>query len=113
MDSVTALENKDYVKFLWVLIDKHLTWKQHSDYNSSKSKIIGPIARLRHRVPIKTLIEIYPSLTFSYLYCGIAAWGQTEAIKLAFKQLHGNSFKTPLREQKIFGALEKRVTNHD
>ena len=44
MDSVTALENKDYVKFLGILIDKHLTWKQHIEYNSSKvSKIIGPI----------------------------------------------------------------------
>ena len=61
MDSVTALENKDYVKFLGVLIDKHLTWKQHIDYRSSK--IIGPIARLRH-VTFYTLLEIYPSLIF-------------------------------------------------
>ena len=85
MDSVTALENKDYVKFLGVLIDKHLTWKQHIDYNSSKiSKIIGPIARLRHHVPFKPLLEIYPSLIFPYLYCGIAAWGQVDAMKLVF-----------------------------
>lgn len=58
MDSVTALENKDYVKFLGVLIDKHLTWKQHSDYNYSKiNKIISPIAKLRHHVPLKTFLE--------------------------------------------------------
>lgn len=31
MNAVTALESKDYVKFLGVLIDKHLTWKQHID----------------------------------------------------------------------------------
>ena len=44
MDSVTTLENKDYVKFLGILIDKHLTWKQHIECNSSKiSKLIGPI----------------------------------------------------------------------
>ena len=67
MNSVTALENKAYVNFLRVLIDKHLTWKQHSDYNCSKiSKIIGPIARLRHRVAFETLLEIYPSLIFPY-----------------------------------------------
>ena len=55
-DSETALENKDYVKFLGVVIDKHLTWKKLIDYNSSKiSKIIGPIARLRHHVPFKNL----------------------------------------------------------
>ena len=68
MDSETALENKDYVTFLGVLIDKHLTWKQHIDYNSSKiSKIIGPIVRLRNHVPFKTLLEIYPSLIFPYM----------------------------------------------
>ena len=84
MDS-GALENKDYVKFLGVLIDKHLTWKQHIDYNSSKiSKIIGPIARLRHHVPFNTLLDIYPSLIFPYMHCGRAAWGQADAIKLVF-----------------------------
>ena len=35
MNDVTALEYKDYVKFLGVLIDKHLTWKQHIDYIAS------------------------------------------------------------------------------
>ena len=85
MDSVTALENKDYVKFLCVLIDKHLTWKQHIDYNFCKiRKIIRPIARLRHHVPFKTFLEIYSSLIFPYMYCGKAAWGQGDAIKLVF-----------------------------
>ena len=60
MDSVTAPENKDYVKFLGVLIDKNLTWKQRSDYNyrySKINKIISLIAKLRHHVPLKTLLE--------------------------------------------------------
>ena len=85
MDSVTVLENKAYVNFLGVLIDKLLTGKQHIDYNCSKiSKIIGPIARLRHRVAFETLLEIYPSLIFPYMYCGIATWRQADAIKLVF-----------------------------
>ena len=47
MNAVTGLENKDYVKFLGVPIDKYLTWKQHIDYIASKiSKIVGFIARL-------------------------------------------------------------------
>ena len=53
VNTVTCLENKDYVKFLWVLIDKHLTWKQHVDSIASKiSKIVGLIARLWHHVPL-------------------------------------------------------------
>ena len=44
MNAATALENKDYLKFLGVLIDKHLTRKQHIDYIASKiSKIVGLI----------------------------------------------------------------------
>ena len=73
MDSVTALENKDYVKFLGVLIDKHLTWKQHSDYNYSKiNKIISLIAKLRHHVPLKTFLENTSNHTQSYciINCG-------------------------------------------
>ena len=82
---VTALENKDYLKFLGVLIDKHLTWKQQIDYISSEiSKIIGPITRLRHHVPLNTLLQIYPSLVFPFMYYGMTAWGQPDAIKLEF-----------------------------
>ena len=59
MNTVTACENKDYAKFLGVLIDKHLTWKQHIDYIASKiSKIVGLIVRLRHRVPLNTLLQV-------------------------------------------------------
>ena len=48
MNAVTAPQSKHYVKFLGVLIDKHLTWKQHIDYIASKiSKIVGLIERLR------------------------------------------------------------------
>ena len=76
MNAVTALEHKDYVKFLGVLIDKHLTWKQHIDYFASKiSKIVGLIARLRHHVPLNTL-QIYRSIVFPRMYYGMAACGQ-------------------------------------
>ena len=76
MNAVTALENKDCVKFLGDLIDKHLTWKQHVDYIASKiSKIVGLIARLWHHVPLNTLLQIYRSLVFPLMYYGIAAWG--------------------------------------
>ena len=75
--SDTFLECKDYVKFLGVLIDKNLSWKYHIDYIASKiSRVVGIISRLRHSVPLNTLIQIYRSLIFPYTYYGIAAWGQ-------------------------------------
>ena len=65
------------MKFLGVLIDKNLTWRPHIDHIASKiSKIVGIIARLRHHVPLNTLLQIYRSLIFPYTLYGIAAWGQ-------------------------------------
>ena len=65
MNAVTALQSKDYVKFLGVLIDKHLTWKQHINYIACKiSKIVGLIARLRHHVPLNTFIGVSPRFLY-------------------------------------------------
>ena len=57
--------------------------KYHIDYIASKiSRAFGIIARLRHSVPLNTLIQIYRSLIFPYTYHGIAAWGQTAHVYL-------------------------------
>ena len=72
-----SLEYKDYVKYLGVLIDSNLTWKQHISHIASKlSKIIGIICRLRHLAPFSTLSNIYRSLIYPYLSYGLVAWGQ-------------------------------------
>ena len=77
------LECKDYVQFLGVLIDKNLTWRPHIDHIASKiSKIVGIIARLRHHVPLNTLLQIYRSLIFPYTLYGIPAWGQASQCDL-------------------------------
>ena len=72
------LDNKECVKYLGVLIDSHLSWRNHIDYISTKlSKTIGLFAKLRHSVPQHTLITLYWSLIHPYLNYGIIAWGQT------------------------------------
>ena len=60
------LERKDHVKYLGVIIDQHLSWKHHINYIALKiSRNIGIISRLRHFVPLKTLLSIYNSLIFA------------------------------------------------
>jgi len=77
------LEGKDYVKFLGVLIDKKLTRKPHTDHIASKiSEIVGIIAKLRHHVPLNTLLQIYRSLIFPYTLYGILVWGQASQCDL-------------------------------
>ena len=71
------LERKEYVKYLGVMIDNHLSWKHHINYVALKiSRNIGILSKLRHFVPPKTLFGIYNSLIFPYLSYGLVAWGQ-------------------------------------
>ena len=52
----------------WVCssIKINLNWKYHIDFIASKiSRVVGIISRLRHFVPLKTLIQIYRSLVFA------------------------------------------------
>ena len=71
-----ALERKDYIKYLGVLIDSHLTWKYHISHVASKiSRDIGIIARLRHFTSFSTLEHVYRSLIYPYLSYGLVAWG--------------------------------------
>ena len=70
-------ERKEYVKYLGVLIDSTLAWRQHILFISSKiSKSLGIISRLRHFVPTDTLLSIYQSLIQPYVTYGIAVRGQ-------------------------------------
>ena len=82
-NGLALLECKDYVKFLEVLIGNNLTWRPHIDHIASKiSKIVGIIARLRHHVPLNTLLQIYHSLIFPYMLYGVPVWGQASQCDL-------------------------------
>ena len=73
------LERKDYVKYLEIIIDSNLPWKQHILFISLKtSKFLGILPRLRHFVPTDTLLGIYRSLILSH----ITAWGQAAQTNL-------------------------------
>ena len=77
------LESKVYIKYLGVLIDKNLCFKHRIDAIATKiSKNVGLIAKLRHYVPRKILINFYKSLIHSYLTYGLPASGQAGKIYL-------------------------------
>ena len=67
-----ALEHKDYIKYLGILIDKNLSWKHHIDHVIIKiSRTVGLIAKLRHSV----FANAYPLIAL-YLTYGLTVWGQ-------------------------------------
>ena len=74
-NSLTFLESKDHVKYLGVLIDYKLSWKNHIDSITLKlSKTIGLLSKIRHFVPFHTLVSIYNCLVVPYLRYGLIAW---------------------------------------
>ena len=74
------IEETQSVKFLGVLLDSGLTWKNHIDYVKSKiARGLGVMHRVRTFLPLKTLIVLYYSLIYPYLqYCNII-WGAAKA----------------------------------
>ena len=82
-NTLISLEQKDYVKYLGILIDSNLSWRFHIDHITLKiSKTIGIISRLRHFVPFPTLLNIYRSLIHPYILYGLSVWGQTAKTNL-------------------------------
>jgi len=58
----------DNLKYLGVLLDNKLTWKSHiAQVKKQISQACGAFTRLRHYLPINSLITVYYSLVFSHL----------------------------------------------
>lgn len=71
-----AIEQKDYVKYLGVLVDSRLTFKPHTDaVNKKIVRTVGILSKLRHYMPQRMLKLIYHSLIYPYLQYGITVWG--------------------------------------
>ena len=70
------LEEKQFTKYLEVLIDKHLTWKQHIHcVNLKLSRGIGLLAKLRHFVPKNTLRTLDYAFIQPHEDYGLLNWG--------------------------------------
>ena len=71
------------VKYLGVLIDGHLTWKEHITVIENKvSKNIGVLYRARRVLDSTALKNLYFSFIHSYLNYGHIVWASTSRTKL-------------------------------
>ena len=77
------LNQEEYVKFLGITIDKHLSWGQHiNNVSSSIARGIGILYKLKHFLPEHSLLMIYNALILPYInYCNII-WGNCSMTKL-------------------------------
>ena len=85
------IEEKNYIKYLGICIDKNLNWAPHIQHINSKiSKYLGILFRLRHFLTLNTLKQIYYSLIQPYLHYGIMRWGNTYPSRLTKVQTKQN-----------------------
>ena len=78
-----ALQQKDHVKYLGVLLDQHLSWKYHIKSVALKvSRGLGIIAKLKPFLRDNLIRTIYFSVVYSHLYYGIQAWGSADPTTL-------------------------------
>ena len=70
-------------KFLGVVIDENLTWKNHINYIENKiAKNVGIIKRVRYLLSEKTLNTLYNTLVLPYInYCNII-WANNKPTRL-------------------------------
>ena len=74
----TIIQEVEAASFVGVVIDKHLTWKNHiQKVNKCIRRKVGILYRLRYFIPRQVLIMLYKSLIQPHLTYGIEVWGST------------------------------------
>ena len=67
-----------HLKFLGVLLDETLSWRSHLvELSRRLARSVSIFYKLRHYVPLDTLISIYYALFYPFLTYGIVVWGAT------------------------------------
>ena len=84
---LASTKKEESVKFLGIYIDKHLTWKEHTDIISSKiARAIFAINRMTHFIPHKALKSLCCNLIHTHITYDIQAWDDRNIRKLDFLQ---------------------------
>jgi len=79
----TQLTRVNQTKFLGVIIDENLTWKDHIDgISKTISRNVGVLNKLKHFIPKRILFSLYCTLILPYISYGILLWGATYKIFL-------------------------------
>ena len=78
-----SLNRVSSTKFLGVIIDENLTWKNHVDAISKTiSRNIGVLTKRKQFVPENILYSLYCTLILPYINYGVLIWGNTCKIYL-------------------------------
>ena len=72
------LVERKSLKYLGVIIDCNLNWKEHvSELCKKISRGVGILSKLRHFLDVRILIQIYYCIIYPFLTYGVIIWGNT------------------------------------
>ena len=76
-----AIREQNSIKYLGIIIDSTLSWKDHVIHLSKKlSRVVGILYKLKHFVNKKIMNNIYYALFYSHVIYAIEVWGSTSNI---------------------------------
>ena len=82
-----AIDESNHVKYLGILIDSKLTFKNHiEELNKKVARAVGVLYKLRPYVTTKILTSVYYAIIYPFLSYGIVVWGN--ATKTLISPLH-------------------------
>jgi len=75
-----VIDETEVVKYLRVMIDRKLTWKNQIQHVANKLCIAKRIrSKLRFHAPLTVLRNVYYSIVYSHLHYGVTSWGNVDA----------------------------------
>ena len=102
------IEQVDSFNLLGVVIDKHISWKYHTEMLSNKtSKCCGVLSRLKKYLPLFIPKTLYFSMVHSQLSYSLLTWGfdsnriaklQTRCVRIITRSKY-NAHTQPLMKQ--------------
>ena len=90
-----VIERQEFIKYLGVLLDENLTWKEHIKHTENKiAKNLGRLYKARPFLERSALLALYYSYIQTYINYANIAWGSTCRTNL--KKINGQQ-KHPIR----------------
>ena len=97
----TEIKNVSSTKFLGVIVDQSLTWKEHIKHIGKKiSKNIGILYKMSRIVPINVLFLLYFSLIYPYLFYCNSIWCTNYRSRInTLESLHNRAIRMLSRQR--------------
>ena len=97
------LAQVDNARYLEVILDNKLDWNKHIFHSTGKLfSSAGILSKLKHFVPLKSLVMVYYSMVQSYLQYAVTSWGNTAWKSLKKLQIKQNDIMRNLTNKTRF-----------